>query len=521
MSSLKSHLLLLPLSLLFPTSLKFEEWACIIWRRRPRYRAPVRVKRRRMEVERAVKEAREAFESGVTKSYSWRRSQLRALKAILIEKEADIFEALRLDLGKHRIEAYRDEVGLMIKSVDNALGNLKKWMAPKKVDVPLLYFPSTGEIVAEPLGVVLIFSSWNFPIGLSFEPLIGAISAGNAVVLKPSELASASSKFLATNLPKYLDNSVKVVEGGPQIGEQLLEHKWDKIFFTGSTRVGRIVMTAAAKHLTPISLELGGKCPAIIDSLSRARDIEVTINRVAGAKWGFCSGQACIAIDYLLVEEKFAPLLVDLLKAKIKKSYNEPENAARIAHRQYFQRLSNFLNDSAVAASVVYGGSVNVESLLIEPTILLDPPLDSEIMREEIFGPLLPIITLKKIEDSIEFLKARPKPLVIYAFTVDEKLKRRIVEETSSGSITFNDTIVQFAVDSLPFGGIGESGFGKYHGKFSFDQFSNGKAILRRSFLIELSSRYPPWSEWKLQFIRYVYRFHYIGILLMLLGLKR
>ncbi|XP_028547636.1 aldehyde dehydrogenase family 3 member F1 isoform X2 [Dendrobium catenatum] len=451
-----------------------------------------------MEVKRVVKEAREAFESGVTRSYSWRRSQLRALKAILLEKEADIFNALKLDLGKHRIEAYRDEV-----------------------DVPLVCFPATGEIVAEPLGVVLIFSSWNFPIGLSFEPLVGAIAAGNAVVLKPSELAPASSAFLATNLPKYLDNSVKVVEGASHIGEQLLEHKWDKIFFTGSSRVGRIIMTAAAKHLTPVTLELGGKCPAIIDTLSRARDIEVTINRVAGAKWGPCSGQACIAIDYLLVEEQFAPLLVDLLKAKIKKTYKDPENSARIVHKQHFQRLSNFLNDSAVAASVVYGGSFNAESLLIEPTILLNPPLDSEIMREEIFGPLLPVITLKKIEDSIEFLKVRPKPLVIYAFTVDEKLKRRVIEETSSGSITFNDAMLQFAVDSLPFGGTGESGFGKYHGKFSFDQFSHGKAILRRSFLIELSCRYPPWNEWKLQFIRYIYRFYYIGIILMLLGLKR
>ncbi|PKU62012.1 aldehyde dehydrogenase family 3 member F1 isoform X1 [Dendrobium catenatum] len=474
-----------------------------------------------MEVKRVVKEAREAFESGVTRSYSWRRSQLRALKAILLEKEADIFNALKLDLGKHRIEAYRDELGLLIKSVDYALKNLKKWMAPKKVDVPLVCFPATGEIVAEPLGVVLIFSSWNFPIGLSFEPLVGAIAAGNAVVLKPSELAPASSAFLATNLPKYLDNSVKVVEGASHIGEQLLEHKWDKIFFTGSSRVGRIIMTAAAKHLTPVTLELGGKCPAIIDTLSRARDIEVTINRVAGAKWGPCSGQACIAIDYLLVEEQFAPLLVDLLKAKIKKTYKDPENSARIVHKQHFQRLSNFLNDSAVAASVVYGGSFNAESLLIEPTILLNPPLDSEIMREEIFGPLLPVITLKKIEDSIEFLKVRPKPLVIYAFTVDEKLKRRVIEETSSGSITFNDAMLQFAVDSLPFGGTGESGFGKYHGKFSFDQFSHGKAILRRSFLIELSCRYPPWNEWKLQFIRYIYRFYYIGIILMLLGLKR
>ncbi|KAK8940406.1 Aldehyde dehydrogenase family 3 member F1 [Platanthera zijinensis] len=474
-----------------------------------------------MEVKRVVEEVREAYATGITRSYSWRKSQLTALKHLLIHKEDQIYHALKHDIGKHRVEAYRDEVGLMIKSVDYALWNLKKWMQPKKVDVPLVCFPTSGEVVPEPLGVVLIFSSWNFPIGLSLEPLVGAVAAGNAVVLKPSELAPASSNFLATNIPKYLEKTVRVVEGGPHMGEQLLEHKWDKIFFTGSSRVGRIIMAAAAKHLTPVSLELGGKCPAIIDTLTSERDIRVTINRVAAAKWGLCSGQACIAIDYLLVEENFAPLLIDFLKAKIKKTYLEPETLARIAHKQHFQRLSNFLKDPAVAVSVVHGGSFNAENMSFEPTILLNPPLDSEIMTDEIFGPMLPIITLKKIEDSIEFLKARPKPLAIYAFTTNEKLKSKIIEETSSGGICFNDAVVQFALDGLPFGGTGESGFGKYHGKFSFDEFSNGKAILRRNFLIEVSVRYPPWNERKLQFIRHVYNFNYFGILRMLLGFKR
>ncbi|PKU62013.1 Aldehyde dehydrogenase family 3 member F1 [Dendrobium catenatum] len=475
-----------------------------------------------MDLERVVEQARETFESGGTRSYFWRRSQLRALKDLLHEKEAAICEALKLDLGKHRVEAYRDEIGFLIKSVDHALQNLKKWMKPEKVSVPLVAFPTTSEVVLEPLGVVLIFASWNFPIGLSLEPLIGAISAGNSVVLKPSELASASSKFLATNLPKYLDNkAVSVIEGGPLVGQQLLEQKWDKIFFTGSARIGRIIMTAAAKHLTPVCLELGGKCPAIIDSLSRSRDVKVAINRVAGAKWGFCSGQACIAIDYLLVEEKYAPFLVDLLKEKIKNCYMRPADLTRIVNKQHFQRLREMIEDPLVADTVVHGGSLDQESLYIEPTILLDPPLDSEVMKEEIFGPLLPIITLKKIGDSIEFLKGRPKPLVIYAFTNDEKLKKRIIEETSSGAVTFNDAVIQFALDTLPFGGTGESGFGKYHGRFSFDQFSHRKAVMRRSFCLEFSFRYPPWNERKLQFLRYIYSFNYVGLLLLFLGLKR
>ncbi|XP_020592571.1 aldehyde dehydrogenase family 3 member F1-like [Phalaenopsis equestris] len=475
-----------------------------------------------MDLERVVQEAREAFESGGTRSYFWRRSQLRALKDLLHEMETAICETLNLDLGKHRVEAYRDEAGFLIKSVDYALQNLKKWMSPEKVSVPLIGFPTTSEVVPEPLGVVLIFASWNFPIGLSLEPLIGALSAGNSVVLKPSELAPASSKFLAENLPKYLDNkAVAVIEGGPLIGQQLLEHKWDKIFFTGSSKIGRIIMTAAAKHLTPVCLELGGKCPAIIDSLSISGDIKVAINRIAGAKWGFCSGQACIAIDYLIVEEKYAPSLVDLLRKKIKSCYMRQGDLTRIVNKQHFQRLRKFIEDPVVANTVVYGGSFDQENLYIEPTILLDPPLDSEIMNEEIFGPLLPIITLKKIEHSIEFLKARPKPLVIYAFTKNEKLKERIVEETSSGSVTFNDAVIQFALDTLPFGGTGQSGFGKYHGKFSFDQFSHQKAIMRRSFYMEFSFRYPPWNERKLQFIRYVYSYNYVGILLLFLGLKR
>uniref|UniRef100_A0A1D1YWX4 Aldehyde dehydrogenase n=1 Tax=Anthurium amnicola TaxID=1678845 RepID=A0A1D1YWX4_9ARAE len=474
------------------------------------------------ELEKRLEQLKDAFHSGRTRGEQWRRSQLKALLALVRDEEEGIFAALNKDLGKHRVEAYRDEVGVLDKSVNFALDGLKKWMAPKSVKLPAIVFPTTGVLVPEPLGVVLVFSSWNFPIGLALEPLIGAISAGNAVALKPSELAPASAQFLADTIPKYLDNdAVKVFPVGAEAAEKLLEHRWDKIFFTGSPRVGRIVMAAAAKHLTPVTMELGGKCPAIVDTLTGLRDQKVTAQRLVGGKWGPCCGQACVGIDYLLVEEKFASTLVDLLKNTIKRFHKDSSHISRVVNKQHLMRLRNLLEDPSVASSVVHGGSFDCDKLKIEPTILLNPPLDAEIMSEEIFGPLLPIITLEKIEDSIAFVRERPKPLAIYVFTNNEVFKRQVISGTSSGSITFNDAIIQYACDTLPFGGVGQSGFGRYHGKFSFDTFSHEKAVMRRNLLLEFTFRYPPWSETKLKFMRAVYGFDYLGLLLLILGFKR
>ncbi|KAG6522333.1 hypothetical protein ZIOFF_019472 [Zingiber officinale] len=403
-----------------------------------------------------LKEVREAYESGKTRSLSWRLSQLKALLRLLYDKEDDIFKALEQDLGKHRAEAYRDEAcgsSDQVRQLRNRqsaeMDDSKQGYPPVliSVSVPLVAFPSRADIVPEPLGVVLIFSSWNFPIGLSLEPLIGAISAGNGIIIKPSELAPESAEFLARSVSKYLDDKlVKVITGGPDAGQKLLDHKWDKIFFTGNPRVGRIVMAAAAKHLTPVSLELGGKCPAIMDSLTNARDRKIAVRRIIGGKWVACSGQACIGVDYILVEEKFAPILIDMLKATIKKFYPEFDTLSKIINKHHFQRLASLIKDPSVADTIVHGGSMDSDKLFIEPTILLDPPLDAEIMTEEIFGPLLPVITVKKIEDSIDFIRTRPKPLAIYAFTQDEKLKNRLVSETSSGSLTFNDTMLQYCL---------------------------------------------------------------------------
>ncbi|KAK6925638.1 Aldehyde dehydrogenase domain [Dillenia turbinata] len=469
---------------------------------------------------------RETFNSGKTKEASWRRSQLTGLLKFLQEREEDILMALKHDLGKHPVESYRDEVGTSIKSVNYALQNLKYWMSSKKVKVPIAAFPTRAELVPEPLGLVLIISSWNYPIGLSLEPLIGALAAGNTAVLKPSELAPQTSSLLAKSLPAYLDNkAVKIIEGDAIVGEQLLQHKWDKIFFTGSPRVGRIVMSAAAKHLTPVMLELGGKCPAVVDSLSSSWDREVAVKRILGGKFGACGGQACIGIDYILVEKNFAPTLVELLKNKVISMFGdnpkESHSIVRIVNKSHFLRLKKLLDDPQVKNSIVHGGSEDEENLYIEPTILVDPPLTAPIMTEEIFGPLLPIITLKKVEDSIGFIKSRPRALALYVFTNSETLKRRIIAETSSGSVTFNDAIIQYACDTLPFGGVGESGFGRYHGKFSFDAFSHEKAVTTRSFLVEIWFRFPPWNDHKLQLFRSAYRFDYLGLLLVALGLKR
>ncbi|KAF7828920.1 Aldehyde dehydrogenase family 3 member F1 [Senna tora] len=478
------------------------------------------------EVEESVRELREYFKSGSTRSVKWRKTQITALVELLHDHEDAIFKALNQDLGKHPVESYRDEVGVVAKSANNSLNCVEKWMAPKQSHVPLLFFPAKGELLPEPLGVVLIFSSWNFPISLALDPLIGAISAGNVVVLKPSEQAPECSSFLANTIPQYLDSkAIKVIEGGVDVCEQLLLQKWDKIFFTGSPKVASIVMSAAAKNLTPVTLELGGKCPAILDSLPNPSDFRLAVRRIVGGKWGPCSGQACIGIDYVLVEDKFKNVLVDLLKRIIKKFYGEdPKESkiiARIVNKHHFERLCNLLKEPLVQASIVHGGSVDEEKLFIEPTILLDPPLDAQIMMEEIFGPLLPVITMNRIQETIEFINSRPKPLAIYAFTKDETLKRKILSETSSGSVVFNDTMVQFLCDALPFGGVGQSGIGRYHGKFSFDTFSHEKAVMHRNLCLEIEPRYPPWNKFKMQFLRLAYKLDYFGLLLHIMGLRR
>ncbi|CAI9115408.1 OLC1v1016307C1 [Oldenlandia corymbosa var. corymbosa] len=484
------------------------------------------------EATETMKELREAFESGKTRSVEWRRSQLKALLKMAEFHENDILDALRSDLSKPELESLLQEIGMMRASCKVALKELARWMAPEKVNTTMATFPSSGEIVPEPLGVVLVISAWNYPFMLSLDPLIGAIAAGNAVVLKPSEISPATSSVLAKLLGQYMDcSAVKVIEGGVPETTLLLEQKWDKIFYTGNGRVGRIVMAAAAKHLTPVVLELGGKSPVIVDSNTNLKVMEeitciyflkVTVRRIIAGKWGCNSGQACVSPDYVITTKKFAPELVHALKSELEIFYGKDPvtsvDLSRIVNSNHFQRLSKLLEEDKVSSKIVYGGQKDINNLKIAPTILLDVPDDSLIMNEEIFGPLLPIITVDKVEDSFKILKPKEKPLAAYLFTNDKKLKEDFISNVSAGGLVVNDTTMHLAEHSLPFGGVGESGIGAYHGKFSFDAFSHKKAVLLRSFAADLTARYPPYTPQKQKFLKALLSGSLLAILRALLG---
>ncbi|XP_027340669.1 aldehyde dehydrogenase family 3 member I1, chloroplastic-like isoform X3 [Abrus precatorius] len=353
-----------------------------------------------------IRELRKSFDSGKTKSYEWRVSQLGAVARMLEEKEKEITEALYQDLSKPELEAFISEISQAKSSCSEALQELKHWMKPEKVNTSITTFPSSAEIVSEPLGVVLVISTWNFPFLLSMDPVIGAISAGNAVVLKPSEIAPATSSLLANLIEKYLDNSsIRVVEGAIPETTALLEQKWDKILYTGSARVGRIVMAAAAKHLTPVVLELGGKCPAVVDS---DVNLQVTARRIIAGKWACNSGQACISVDYIITRKEFAPTLINVLKEELEQFFGkdpiESKDMSRIVSPNQFARLVKLMDEGKVSDKIVLGGQRDEEKLKIAPTVILNVPEDAMVMQEEIFGPILPIITLVVGIPLFEFL---------------------------------------------------------------------------------------------------------------------
>ncbi|AAG30995.1 Aldehyde dehydrogenase family 3 member H1 [Arabidopsis thaliana] len=473
------------------------------------------------EASNLVTELRRSFDDGVTRGYEWRVTQLKKLMIICDNHEPEIVAALRDDLGKPELESSVYEVSLLRNSIKLALKQLKNWMAPEKAKTSLTTFPASAEIVSEPLGVVLVISAWNYPFLLSIDPVIGAISAGNAVVLKPSELAPASSALLTKLLEQYLDPSaVRVVEGAVTETSALLEQKWDKIFYTGSSKIGRVIMAAAAKHLTPVVLELGGKSPVVVDSDT---DLKVTVRRIIVGKWGCNNGQACVSPDYILTTKEYAPKLIDAMKLELEKFYGknpiESKDMSRIVNSNHFDRLSKLLDEKEVSDKIVYGGEKDRENLKIAPTILLDVPLDSLIMSEEIFGPLLPILTLNNLEESFDVIRSRPKPLAAYLFTHNKKLKERFAATVSAGGIVVNDIAVHLALHTLPFGGVGESGMGAYHGKFSFDAFSHKKAVLYRSLFGDSAVRYPPYSRGKLRLLKALVDSNIFDLFKVLLGL--
>ncbi|PIG91941.1 aldehyde dehydrogenase [Gloeocapsopsis sp. IPPAS B-1203] len=437
-----------------------------------------------------IRKQRTYFHSGHTKEIAFRIEQLNSLKRAIRENTASIVDALYKDLHKPELETYATEISI-VREVDYAIKHIRAWAQPQKVKLSLEQLPASGYIHPEPLGVVLIIGPWNYPFQLLIAPLIGAIAAGNCAILKPSEIAPNTSKVVSQIIQKYFDSAyIAVIEGGIDTSKQLLAEKFDHIFFTGGTAVGKVVMEAAAKHLTPVTLELGGKSPCIVDTNI---NIEHTANRIAWGKF-INAGQTCIAPDYLLVNSKIKQQLLNSLQEAIQKFYGEnPEQSsdyARIINQKQFTRLSQLLQDG----EIVTGGQTNQNTCYLAPTILDNVFPEAPVMQEEIFGPILPIIEYDDLSEAIAIINEKPKPLALYLFSRDKKIQQRILQETSSGGVCINDTVMQVAVSSLAFGGVGESGIGKYHGKASFDTFSHQKSVLKKSFLFDLKWRYAPYA---------------------------
>lgn len=443
----------------------------------------------------ATARLRAAFDGGRTRSYEWRIEQLSAFQRMLETEEGAILKALNDDLGKSSLEGWMAETHDVLTSIKLAKKQLKKWMRPTKVSTPLPLQPGKSFIQPEPLGVALIIAPWNYPVLLLLNPLVGALAAGNAVMLKPSEVAPQTSAVLAKLIPRYLDpDAVAVVEGGVAETTALLAERFDHIFYTGNGAVGRIVMEAAAKHLTPVTLELGGKSPCIIDEHV---DLDVAAKRVVWGKFFNC-GQTCVAPDYLLVVDKVHDRFVSLLADNIKAFYgSQPEQSpdfGRIINARHHRRLLDLLPGSG---EIVIGGQSDEASLFIAPTVLKNVPDDAPVMRDEIFGPILPVLRVPGIDDAIRYVNAHDKPLALYVFSSDEQTQQRVLSSTSSGGMVINHALIHLTVPGLPFGGVGPSGMGAYHGKHSFDTFSHKKAVLKKGTLIDPSIMYPPYTASK------------------------
>ncbi|NXJ15374.1 AL3B1 dehydrogenase, partial [Odontophorus gujanensis] len=444
-----------------------------------------------------VSRLREAWLSRRTRSLEYRMAQLEALGRFLEEKKQDILQATALDMHKPNFEAYFSEILLCKNELNDTLNNLSHWMKDEHVDKNLVTQLDSAFIRKDPHGVVLIIAPWNYPIHLFFVPLIGAIAAGNCVVIKPSEIAKNTEKLVAEMLTCYLDSDCfAVVTAGVEETTRLLENKFDYIFFTGVPRVGRIVMSAAAKHLTPVTLELGGKNPCYV---SNTCDVQNVARRVA---WGrfFNAGQTCVAPDYILCSVEMQEKLMPALREAITEFYGpEPRNSpdfARIVGDKQFKRVRALLSSGRVAI----GGQTDEKERYIAPTVLADVQPSDPVMQEEIFGPILPIVVVANMDEAIDFINARPRPLAIYAFSCDSKEVNQVLERTSSGGFCGNDTLMNVTLTSLPFGGVGNSGLGKYHGKFTFDTFSHHRGCLHRNMGLEAinSPRYPPYTQQKL-----------------------
>ncbi|MFE2070198.1 aldehyde dehydrogenase family protein [Streptomyces sp. NPDC059467] len=418
---------------------------------------------------------RATFNTGVTRPLDWRVDQLQRLRALLVENEQELLDALWADLRKNAAEAKMQEIDFTVADIDEALANLENWLQPRPVEVPAHFGPTTTAYTTyDPLGVVLVIAPWNFPLHLLIDPIIGALAAGNTVVAKPSEMSVHTSAVASRLLRQYFDADVlTVVEGGAEETTALLAQRFDQIFYTGNGTVGRIVMAAAAKNLTPVTLELGGKSPVFV---APDADVNETAKRLVGAKFGN-AGQQCIAPDYVLADPATAAALVPALRAAVEDQFGStPQTAAdfgRIINERHFDRLTRLLDSGRAAV----GGQHDRDDLFIAPTVLTDVDPASPIMQEEIFGPILPVVEVADLDAAIAFINERDKPLALYAFTTSEATKSHLVNETSSGGIAWGQPVMQLLMPGLPFGGVGESGMGRYHGRYSLETFSHLKAV--------------------------------------------
>ncbi|MCC3271964.1 aldehyde dehydrogenase family protein [Arthrobacter zhangbolii] len=442
---------------------------------------------------------RKTHASGRTRPLEWRREQLEGLVRLLREREQEFAAALSSDLGKNPLESYVTELSLVRAEAEHALKHLEQWTRSRRVPVPLGLAPASARTQPQPLGVVLIIGPWNYPVQLVLAPLVGALAAGNAAVLKPSELAPATSAMLADLVPHYLDSdAVAVVQGGPDVSTALLKERFDSIFFTGGERVGRIVLQAAAEHLTPVTLELGGKSPAVVlDGNWAAVARRLVFGKLLNA------GQTCVAPDYVLVTEEAAPVLQKhLVKAVAELFGKDPAKSrdyGRIVNEQHWERLVGLLD----SGTVLTGGRSDRDTRYLEPTILTDVDPESPVMQEEIFGPILPVLTVKNLAEAMEFINARPVPLSAYLYTESAAARTEFEEGVRAGSINHNASTVQLAVPGLPFGGAGASGTGAYHGKYSFDTFSQLRPVFTKGTLLDtLRFAYPPYTGLKKRILR-------------------
>ena len=443
-------------------------------------------------------QVRSVFNTGRTRSVQWREDQLRAIERMCEEREGEISDALTQDLGRSTFEAWLGDIASTKAEAVFARKNFRKWMKPRRQSLPLAQMPGRAWVQYDPLGVVLVIGPWNYPFFLCMSPVVAAIAAGNAVVVKPSELAPATSALMARLIPLYLDTeAVRVVEGAADVTQDLMSQGFDHALFTGGTEIGRKIMAAAAPTLTPVTLELGGKSPVLV--LADA-DLDVTARRIAWTKL-LNSGQTCIAPDYILADRSIAKELTGKIVATIAKvRADQKDPSLRIVNERQFDRLVSIL--SATEGTVVTGGGSDRATLSIEPTVVVDPGPDDSVMADEIFGPILPIITVGSTDEAVAFVNARPKPLALYVFTSSQQKGRDLVDRMPSGGAVINHIAMHCLVPQLPFGGVGASGMGAYHGQWGFEALSHRRAVLSKPAKPDPGLLYPPYTDRAMKILR-------------------